>query len=243
MDRSSNKTEYDTGKIIIEALKMYRNQQQVVRSNTALQMRDAVQEDFTVNTLRSIYAGGQESTQTTDSSQYLSDIRQHNGLRDTSLIPSQAQQSPLHLRYPGIQGNTDFAAGLAGFAAAGNSSNSINVLPKSLKEFLESNTSKFQESPMMASAREEPQHRMVNKIPDELVCALCGEMYNDPRLLPCLHTFCRRCLEHTVNPRSATITCHSCRKEVSLMVRYIFFPSLMSTFELNSYLTIHVSDF
>ncbi|XP_065052654.1 E3 ubiquitin-protein ligase TRIM71-like isoform X3 [Rhopilema esculentum] len=78
---------------------------------------------------------------------------------------------------------------------------------------------KEKEPPNMASAREEPQHRLANKIPEELICALCGEMYNDPRLLPCLHTFCKRCLEHTVNPRSATITCHSCRKEVSLMAK------------------------
>ena len=53
---------------------------------------------------------------------------------------------------------------------------------------------------------------------EELTCALCGELYTDPRLLPCLHSFCKRCLEHTVNPRSTTLTCHLCRKEVALKV-------------------------
>ena len=53
---------------------------------------------------------------------------------------------------------------------------------------------------------------------NELTCALCGELYTDPRLLPCLHSFCKRCLEHTVNPRSTTLTCHLCRKEVALKV-------------------------
>jgi len=53
---------------------------------------------------------------------------------------------------------------------------------------------------------------------DDLTCALCGEMYTDPRLLPCLHSFCKRCLEHTVNPRSTILTCHLCRREISLKV-------------------------
>lgn len=53
----------------------------------------------------------------------------------------------------------------------------------------------------------------------ELTCALCGEMYTDPRILPCLHSFCKRCLEHTVNPRSTMLVCHLCRKEIKLKVR------------------------
>ena len=54
---------------------------------------------------------------------------------------------------------------------------------------------------------------------DDLTCVLCGELYADPRLLPCLHSFCRRCLEHTINPRSTQLTCHLCRKEVTMKVR------------------------
>lgn len=54
-------------------------------------------------------------------------------------------------------------------------------------------------------------------------CALCGEVYSDPRLLPCLHSFCRRCLEHTVNPRSTTLTCHLCRMEIVLKVGWLSF--------------------
>lgn len=59
---------------------------------------------------------------------------------------------------------------------------------------------------------------------DDLACALCGELYTDPRLLPCLHSFCKRCLEHTVNPRSTTLVCHLCRKEVTLkVIKYILY--------------------
>ena len=216
MYENTVKSDHETEKIIIEALNMYRSKQ-VLRSKAIVQ--DSAQENFNAEAGRSIYMGRQDSTHTTDSSKYLSEIRSQNGLRDSVLISSQVQQLP-QLGYFGSRGNIELQNSLAGLASAGLASAGPNssILPKSLKEFLDSNTSIFQETPMMASAREEPQHRMANKIPDELVCALCGEMYNDPRLLPCLHTFCRRCLEHTVNPRSATITCHSCRKEVSLLV-------------------------
>lgn len=60
-----------------------------------------------------------------------------------------------------------------------------------------------------------------NSVKEEILCALCGEIYSDPRLLPCLHSFCKRCLEHTVNPRSTTLTCHLCRKEVMLKINGI----------------------
>lgn len=33
---------------------------------------------------------------------------------------------------------------------------------------------------------------------DKLTCSTCGEVYNTPRLLPCLHTFCTNCLQSRV---------------------------------------------
>lgn len=30
---------------------------------------------------------------------------------------------------------------------------------------------------------------------DQLRCALCRRRFSDAKVLPCLHTFCRRCLE------------------------------------------------
>ena len=58
---------------------------------------------------------------------------------------------------------------------------------------------------------------------DELICVLCGDLFTNPRLLPCLHSFCKRCLEHTVNPRSTTLSCHVCRKEVQMKVWNAYF--------------------
>ena len=98
------------------------------------------------------------------------------------------------------------------------------------------NTTNNEESSYLASAPSRPNHKSTkddnkfmlpsstgNKIlssppREDLTCALCGEMYTDPRILPCLHSFCKRCLEHTVNPRSTTLACHLCRKEITLKV-------------------------
>ena len=194
---------------------MYRDTQ-VLRSNALLKVSTV--EDYPAEAIRGIYIGRQDSTHTTDSSKYLTDARNQSRSRDGSFISSQTHQNS-QFEYLASHRDVDSSNSLPGFPSAGSS---LVILPNSLKNVLDLNASAFQETPMMASAREEPQHRMISKIPDELICALCGEMYNDPRLLPCLHTFCRRCLEHTVNPRSATITCHSCRKEVSLLVSIVF---------------------
>lgn len=55
-----------------------------------------------------------------------------------------------------------------------------------------------------------------------LFCPLCHEMFNNPRLLPCLHTFCKRCLENLVVPRSSSLSCPACRTDVVLTVFYLF---------------------
>ena len=42
-----------------------------------------------------------------------------------------------------------------------------------------------------------------------LECAVCMEIYKDPRLLPCSHTLCKVCLDGVV--RNSSITCPVCR--------------------------------
>lgn len=54
-------------------------------------------------------------------------------------------------------------------------------------------------------------------------CRLCGGMFSEPKILPCLHTFCLRCLEAfnaTSQSQSATkqVTCPCCGREFSLPV-------------------------
>jgi len=56
-------------------------------------------------------------------------------------------------------------------------------------------------------------------------CGLCGEMFTEPKMLSCLHTFCLRCLEDfnaTTTPQSHSaaltrkVTCPCCREEYPL---------------------------
>ncbi|XP_067023334.1 tripartite motif-containing protein 2-like isoform X3 [Acropora muricata] len=64
-----------------------------------------------------------------------------------------------------------------------------------------------------------------------LFCPLCHEMFNNPRLLPCLHTFCKRCLENLVVPRSSSLSCPACRTDVVLTERGVgaFPPNFVVT--------------
>ena len=51
-------------------------------------------------------------------------------------------------------------------------------------------------------------------IPAALECSLCLDMFNDPRNLPCGHTFCLKCLEKAINTKSPVdLNCSLCRKE------------------------------
>ena len=47
----------------------------------------------------------------------------------------------------------------------------------------------------------------------EVSCILCSSLFSDPRLLPCLHVYCKCCLESLVPQNEAgTLTCPSCYK-------------------------------
>ena len=43
-------------------------------------------------------------------------------------------------------------------------------------------------------------------------CKLCGGYYRDPRLLHCLHAFCKSCLESVVKENEEKTTCPTCHK-------------------------------
>ena len=51
-----------------------------------------------------------------------------------------------------------------------------------------------------------------------LNCAICLEVYHDPRALPCQHSFCRECLEQSVGSSAdkSTLFCPVCRKKVKI---------------------------
>jgi len=49
-------------------------------------------------------------------------------------------------------------------------------------------------------------------------CRLCAEMFSEPRMLPCLHTFCLRCLHDQLATSRGVVTCPCCGRGFLLPV-------------------------
>ncbi|XP_023215414.1 tripartite motif-containing protein 2-like isoform X1 [Centruroides sculpturatus] len=71
-----------------------------------------------------------------------------------------------------------------------------------------------------------------------LKCGICLERYTEPKVLPCLHTFCERCLIQYTPPESLTLTCPVCRQQsilpeqgVSGLQNNYFIANLMDVLE------------
>lgn len=58
---------------------------------------------------------------------------------------------------------------------------------------------------------------------EELYCPICADLFDDPLMLPCTHSFCQGCLKErllkghvTKKLESVAFDCPVCRKEVTL---------------------------
>jgi len=52
------------------------------------------------------------------------------------------------------------------------------------------------------------------QVEEEITCSICGDLFTDPKTIPCLHTFCKRCIEKSIkcNKKMAvTVCCPICR--------------------------------
>lgn len=47
-------------------------------------------------------------------------------------------------------------------------------------------------------------------IQSHLTCKICRSMYNDPRVLPCTHTFCNSCIADIKEDQTSSVTCPVC---------------------------------
>ncbi|NWU81403.1 TRI59 protein, partial [Onychorhynchus coronatus] len=61
----------------------------------------------------------------------------------------------------------------------------------------------------------------MERLEEELTCAVCCGIYQDPRVLPCSHTFCRECLDGVLQRSDAfsvrrRLKCPSCRALVDI---------------------------
>ena len=57
---------------------------------------------------------------------------------------------------------------------------------------------------------------------DDVECSLCKQPYRDPRLLPCLHSFCYECLQKHMDDsteQQATLVCPACFEQTPLPIR------------------------
>ena len=60
------------------------------------------------------------------------------------------------------------------------------------------------------------------RVKEELTCAICQELLNEPRILPCLHSFCTGCLKEwsgrlaKLDPSKRHLECPLCRAKVLL---------------------------
>ena len=56
--------------------------------------------------------------------------------------------------------------------------------------------------------------------PQSLECPICKNIFNDPKILSCLHSFCRKCLESydVIGAGTNSIVCPLCRKLTAIPV-------------------------
>jgi len=60
------------------------------------------------------------------------------------------------------------------------------------------------------------------KVKEELTCAICQDLLNDPKILPCLHSFCTSCLKEWLGrlpyleASKSELECPLCRGKVTL---------------------------
>ncbi|XP_062388911.1 E3 ubiquitin-protein ligase TRIM39 [Sardina pilchardus] len=58
--------------------------------------------------------------------------------------------------------------------------------------------------------------RSKSSLEDELSCPVCCEIFADPVVLKCSHSFCKKCLQQFWNKKAAKRECPVCRSKVSL---------------------------
>ena len=46
-----------------------------------------------------------------------------------------------------------------------------------------------------------------NKLEDSISCIICHDLFDDPRLAPCSHTYCRKCIEQMASANRNQFQC------------------------------------
>ena len=64
---------------------------------------------------------------------------------------------------------------------------------------------------------------LADSLGKQLECAVCLEQYTEPKVLPCLHSFCKRCLEGLTMTREGAINCPTCRSSAKVSFKKLVF--------------------
>ena len=73
---------------------------------------------------------------------------------------------------------------------------------------------------------------LAENLAKQLECAVCLEQYKEPKVLPCLHSFCKRCLEGLLTKHGLAwkINCPSCRTSVEVCLYKFHASNRLSVF-------------
>lgn len=73
-------------------------------------------------------------------------------------------------------------------------------------------------SPGSPHWRKEMASIIEKKLVKILECAICLDSYEEPKVLPCQHTYCRKCLEQLAfgDGRIRKVTCPECRRVIKV---------------------------
>ncbi|XP_070549292.1 E3 ubiquitin-protein ligase TRIM56-like [Ptychodera flava] len=87
----------------------------------------------------------------------------------------------------------------------------------------------------MATSKEATADDILDEIRDDLLtCTICLEFFNQPKILPCHHTYCQLCLVKLVEKGKGALHCPSCRKTCPIPTGGV--QNLDNNFYLNSLL-------
>ena len=81
--------------------------------------------------------------------------------------------------------------------------------------------------------------KLLDNLTEEVSCSVCGDIYKEPKQLPCLHSFCLGCLNELARTRAVNgnIQCPLCQRQVAVPQSGTF-ETLPSSFYINSLLDV-----